>query len=232
MVRKHFHDTIPPRDDKEAWKAYWKEQGQPWRTEPEVDRERQHQLIVYQTTIPDIEKGSYPFKGIPLSRADVEWLLSMQEEARGQHHGSTDGQQKHPGLDLRGADLSQINLSGLPLTHLRAGLSLQEGRRATVVQSQAAAANLMKADLSTAHLQGADLSWVLLDNAILLEAHLEGADLGKASLKQAILAGTHLEGADLTKAHLEGATLLEAHLEGAACLSCSGTSEASLPVEW
>ena len=206
----------PPRDDKEAWKAYWKEQGQPWRTEPEVDRERQHQLMVSQTTIPDIEKGSYPFKGIRLSRADVEWLLSMQEETRGQHHGSPDGRQKRPGLDLRGADLSEINLSGLPLTHLRAGLSLEEGRHATVVQSQAAAANLMKADLSSAHLQEADLSWVLLNNAILLEAHLQGADLGKASLKQAILAGTHLEGADLTKAHLEGATLLEAHLEGAA----------------
>ena len=110
----------------------------------------------------------------------------MQEEARGQHHGSTDGQQKHPGLDLRGADLSQINLSGLPLTHLRAGLSLQEGRRATVVQSQAAAANLMKADLSTAHLQGADLSWVLLDNAILLEAHLP-RDTQRDESKQATI---------------------------------------------
>jgi pentapeptide repeat protein len=184
----------PAIDDKEAWKAYWKEHGQPWRTEPEVDRERQHQLIVYQATLPDIEKGIYPFKGIRLSRADIEWLLAMQDETRGQHHGNTDGRQKHPGLDLRGADLSQINLNGLPLTHLRAGLSLQEGRHATVEQSQAAAANMMKADLSTAHLQEADLSRVLLDKAILLETHLEGADLGKASLKQAILAGTHLEG--------------------------------------
>lgn len=205
----------PARDDQEAWKASWKEQGQPWRTEPEVDPERQQQLLVSQATHPDIEKGIYPFKGIRLSRADIEWLVAMQQETTGQHHGHPAGRQKHLGLDLRGADLSQINLSGLPLPHLRAGLSLQEGRHATVEQSQAAAANLRKADLSSAHLQQADLSWVLLDQAILLEAHLEGADLGKASLKHAILAGTHLQGADLTKAHLQGATLLEAHVEGA-----------------
>ncbi len=25
---------VPPTDDKEAWKAYWQERGQTWRTEP------------------------------------------------------------------------------------------------------------------------------------------------------------------------------------------------------
>ena len=32
--------TVPQRpasDDKDEWKAYWKQQGQPWRTEPEID---------------------------------------------------------------------------------------------------------------------------------------------------------------------------------------------------
>ena len=33
-------------DDKEAWKAYWKKQGQPWRTEPEIDQERQEFLAL------------------------------------------------------------------------------------------------------------------------------------------------------------------------------------------
>jgi hypothetical protein len=127
----------PAKDDKEAWKAYWKEQGQPWRTETEVDPERQQQLMVSQATHLDIEKGIYPFriypfKGIRLSQADIEWFVAMQEETRGQHHGHTDGRQKHLGLDLRGADLSQINLSGLPLPHLRAGLSLQEVHRASL----------------------------------------------------------------------------------------------------
>src|SRR5437660_1455817 len=34
----------PANNDTEAWKAYWKEQGQLWRTEPEIDVERQKYL--------------------------------------------------------------------------------------------------------------------------------------------------------------------------------------------
>jgi hypothetical protein len=48
-----------------------------------------------------------------------------------------------------------VNLSDLPLMRLHAGLSLEEGRHATVEQSRAAA-NLAKADLSNAQLQGLD----------------------------------------------------------------------------
>ncbi|HET8851230.1 MAG TPA: pentapeptide repeat-containing protein [Ktedonobacteraceae bacterium] len=204
--------------DPEAWQAYWKEQGQSWRSEPLIDEERQQRLLSYSRGEVDIERGRYPFKGVQLSRADVEWLLAMEEQrsAKARTGGGTDGeQQKSLGLDMRGADLSGLNLSHLPMMRLRAGLSLVEGRHATVEQSRAAAANLAKADLSQAQLQGAQLSWATLDEVVLVEAHLEGADLGKATLKQAILAGTHLEGGDLMKAHLEGATLLEAHLEGA-----------------
>ncbi len=28
-------------DNREGWKAYWEAQGMPWRTEPEIDAERQ-----------------------------------------------------------------------------------------------------------------------------------------------------------------------------------------------
>ena len=38
----------PTNDDKEAWKAYWKTQGQPWRTEPEIDVDRQKYLAERQ----------------------------------------------------------------------------------------------------------------------------------------------------------------------------------------
>ncbi|MFL5653541.1 MAG: pentapeptide repeat-containing protein [Ktedonobacteraceae bacterium] len=211
--------TLPfNTNDSETWKAYWKEQGQPWRTEPAIDEERQQQLLSnYQGSV-DTERGKYPFKGVRLSRADVEYLLAMEEQKSAElsPRGGTAGKQHRSfGLDLRGVDLSHVNLSNLPLMRLHAGLSLKEGRHATVEQSRAAAANLAKADLSNAQLQGAQLSRVSLDEAVLVETHLEGADLGKASLKQAILAGTHLERADLTKAQLEGSTLLEAHLEGA-----------------
>ena len=214
--------TLPSNtNDSETWKAYWKEQGQPWRTEPAIDEARQQRLLSYYQGVVDIERGMYPFKGVRLSRADVEWLLAMEEQRSAElspRGGKGGNQHKSFGLDLRGVDLSQVNLSDLPLMGLHTGLSLEEGRHATVEQSRAAAANLAKADLSNAQLQGAQLSWVTLDEAVLVEAHLEGADLGKASLKQAILAGAHLEGVDLTKAHLEGATLLEAHLEGAMLL--------------
>lgn len=30
--------------DKEAWKAYWEQQGQPWRTKPEIDAEWQRHI--------------------------------------------------------------------------------------------------------------------------------------------------------------------------------------------
>lgn len=209
MLPSHPHDA-------KAWQAYWKEQGQPWRSEPLIDGERQQHLLSYAQGGVDIEREMYPFKGVRLNRADVEWLVAAEEQGSAQESkGDGTSQKPPPGLDVRGADLSGVDLSHLPLVRLRAGLSLEEGRHATVEQSRAAAANLAKADLSQAQLQGAQLSWATLDEAVLVEAHLEGADLGKAGLVRAILAGTYLEGADLTKAHLEGSTLLEAHLEGA-----------------
>ena len=30
----------PANDNTEAWKAYWKKQGQPWRTEAEISKDR------------------------------------------------------------------------------------------------------------------------------------------------------------------------------------------------
>src|SRR5215467_9036150 len=163
----------PP--DAEAWKAYWSKQGQSWRTEPVIDEERQQQLLSYSREDVDIERGRYPFKGVRLSRADIEWLAAMEEQrsAKARKDGGTRGQQQLFGLDVRGADLSGVNLSDLPLMRLHAGLSLEEGRHATVEQSRAAAPNLTKADMSRAQLQRAQLSWAIVDEAVLVEAHLE-----------------------------------------------------------
>src|SRR5213082_3520040 len=73
----------PPTNDPEAWKAYWKAQGQPWRTEPEIDAERQTYLAERRAITPDIRQGIYPFKAIEpkLTRADVEWLLATHESS-------------------------------------------------------------------------------------------------------------------------------------------------------
>ena len=50
----------PANDDKEAWKAYWKAQGQEWRFEPEIDADRQAFLAERRSITPNIEQGIYP----------------------------------------------------------------------------------------------------------------------------------------------------------------------------
>jgi len=75
--------NAPTTNDSEAWKAYWEAQGWPWRTEPEIDAQRQKYLAERRTIMPDFEKGIYPFKDIKLNRADVEWLLATHENGLG-----------------------------------------------------------------------------------------------------------------------------------------------------
>ena len=79
----------PANDDKEAWKAHWKQQGWQWRIEPEIDDERQKFLTERRSITSDIEQSIYPFKDIKLSRADVEWLLSTHGMDTGQWIGAT-----------------------------------------------------------------------------------------------------------------------------------------------
>ncbi len=62
----------PATDDPKAWKAYWSQRGQLWRTEPEIDVERQKYLAERRAIVPDVEQGIYRFKDVILSRADVE----------------------------------------------------------------------------------------------------------------------------------------------------------------
>src|SRR2546429_693143 len=44
----------PTTDDPNAWKTYWETQAQPWRTEPEIDAERQKYLAERRNIEPDI----------------------------------------------------------------------------------------------------------------------------------------------------------------------------------
>ncbi len=191
-------DTLQrPIDDKEAWKAYWEQQGQPWRSEPEIDAERQSYLSMRRKIPPDIERGSYPFKDIKLDRADVEWLLATHENKRGPVDWSDESQRKRMGLDLRAANLSKTNLTSLPLARLYAGLTKEERSPEDVDRQQR--------NIAAAHLEGTNLRG----------AHLEGAYLARTHMEDANLENTYLEESDLSGAHLEGATLRKAHLEGA-----------------
>ncbi len=113
-------------NDCDLWRDYWRNRNHPWRTEPEIDVKRQAMLNQYLTTMADSERGCYPFKdiGTKLSRADVEWLLASRVD--GNVDWSNVHQRECAGLDLRGADLRKVRLSGLPLTHMRGGLISDE----------------------------------------------------------------------------------------------------------
>jgi len=192
----------------EAWKGYWQSQGQPWRTEPEIDAQRQRYLAERRALEPDIENGIYPFKDIKLSRADVEWLLATHENGRGPVDWNDQRQRGREGIDVRGADLRQVDLSYLPLARVHAGLDQEAWYKTSKGQRNMAAAWMNSADFTGAHLEEARLRRVHLEDAFLWEAHLEKADLFSA----------HLEGTNLYYAHLDGASLRLAFLDAATYL--------------
>src|SRR6266446_3386247 len=134
-------------DDKEVWKDYWKQQGQTWRTEPEIDRRRQEELTTYRSIKPDIEQSIYPFKGVKLSRADVEWLLATHEKNRGPVDWRDEKQRRREGMDLRGANLEGQYLGGLPLARLRGGLTWEQWSKATEEQRNMSAIHMDRTTL-------------------------------------------------------------------------------------
>src|SRR6266436_3687856 len=203
----------PTTDDRTAWGVYWQEQNQPWRTEPEISPRRQAELEKRRALVPDVKKGIYPFKGMKLDRADVEWLLATY--AGGPVKWSDEKEREREGLDVRGADLQHVNLHRLPLTRLRGGLTFDEWLKATEEQRSSAVVLMRGANLSEVQLEGANLSGAQLEGADLSYAQLEEANFIGAQLKEVDLKGTQLKGAYLYWAQLEGAYLREAQLEGA-----------------
>ena len=194
----------PTTDDRNAWHTYWQKLGQSWRTEPEIDAERQMYLAERLSIIPNIEQSIYPFKDIKLYRADIEWLLATHEEGRGPIDWSDERQRERLGLDLRGADLRKVDLNHLPLARIRVGLATREWWNATKQERIEAGAHLEDAILDWAHLEGASFRW----------AHLEGTQFFGAYMQEARLRGATLSGAVLIRARLEGASLGWAYLGG------------------
>ncbi len=198
--------VLPAPDDREGWRIYWEEHQQPWRTEPEIDEQRQSFLAERLSTItPNIERGVYPFKGIRLKRADLEWLLATHEGGRGPIDWHDPNQQERQGVDLRGAYLQGEDLRELPLAHLRGGL-LNWSKGSS--KDEWLAATPDQRESSAVHLEGVNLAYTHLEGAILCSAHLEGARLHSSHLEGARLREAHLEGTGMNGAYFDRATNL------------------------
>lgn len=131
-------------------------------------------------------------------------------------------------LDLRGADLSGLDLRGgmLPGADLR-GASLAGARLsgawlpwANLTGSKVTLADLSEANLTRARLRGADIRESDLSEAKLHEANLEDAyltesNLSAADLSEALMSKVYAEDANLTRADLRRARLEGAQLMGA-----------------
>lgn len=206
----------PATEDAVDWQAYWQSQGQPWRSEPEIEKRRQEQLERMRAITPQMLDNIYGFAGEKLSRADIEWLLATHEQGRGPIDWSDVQQRERTGLDLRGANLSGISLRRLPLARLQAGMFWYDSEYSLKPEHmQMGSANMEGVDLSDAHLEGALLGHVNLRRAVLYFARLDEANLRDAYMQEAVLYSTHLENAELAGAHLEGSYMFRAQLGGA-----------------
>jgi uncharacterized protein YjbI with pentapeptide repeats len=231
-------------DDRDGWKAYWAAMGMPWRTEPEIDKERQQYLAERRAVQANPEQGAFPFKDATLTRADVEWLLATHESGaiRGPVDWNDRAQRTRQGLDLRGANLDGADLRRLPLARTLGGVEsdTSDWKLALVPPAQfVGAVRMNRALLAGAHLEGAELSGAgmrasnllgvrgehahlrgaHMDGVLAMSAQLQHADLSEAWLAEAAFdpadMETRLDGAHLLGAHLDRAYLNDVHLEGA-----------------
>jgi uncharacterized protein YjbI with pentapeptide repeats len=228
--REHPMDTPlekPTSDNRDDWKVYWQQRRQPWRTEPEISPERQTYLDERRAISPDLQADIYPFGGIRLDRADIEWLLATHDNGKGPIDPNDEAQRDRLGLDLRGVDMSMqedipVNLASLPLTRTCFGLSYTEDQMVTEVGRTRASANLQSANLFSANLQSAVLRNANLQHTALgfanlqhanLTGNLQHADLSNANLQHATLGFANLQNANLSNANLQHATLNLANLQ-------------------
>ncbi len=164
-IRPRLLPFNAPTADQDPWRIHWQKQNQEWRTKPEISRERQAQLAG-RLTVPHYE---YPFKGMVLSRADVEWLLANHHGGQGPVQWDDAKDWRREGLDLRGAILCGEDLRGLPLTRLFARY-----------------ADLQRVRLFDAHLEVADFVGVNLRHADLSFAYLEQANFAGAWMERVV----------------------------------------------
>ncbi|MFF3110418.1 pentapeptide repeat-containing protein [Kitasatospora sp. NPDC057904] len=155
-------------------------------------------------------RAAWSTKSLPLDREAAARLSAWVTAANGEPLDAT-------GLDLRGAALSDGDLTGAWFAHsVLAGVSL--------ANAELWRARLEKADLTGANLAGASLVKATLDLATLRSACLDRADLTSSSLIDVDATAATFRRADLTNA-----TLLQVDLRGAD-LSDATTANTSFTV--
>jgi uncharacterized protein YjbI with pentapeptide repeats len=207
----HRGDQHPSIRDRKEWKQYWRNKGQPWRTEPEIDRTRQEEIAERRAIKPNIHKNVYPFKGIlpKLTRADIEWLLATQEDWL-----ASIGQAYKPGhadyyLPLLGADLRKLDLRGLPLKNVnlfKAILKDANLNNACLKEIHLVQANLMNASFRKTHLEEVNFMGAHLEGADFYHAYLDRVDFGWSHLERTLFMGVHIENSDLRGAFFSNET--------------------------
>jgi len=128
------------------------------------------------------------------------------------------GERKHPDLENKYIDLTEVNISGFNLVKFKLkGFKLTGANLtgANLIETNLIGANLIEANLIGANLIEANLIGANLIEANLIEADLEGANLTGAVLTGANLTRAVLTGANLTRACFIGANLIETNLIGA-----------------
>lgn len=188
-----------------------------WCREPEIAKERQDELETLRKIKPDVKLGQYPFAGVKLSRADVEYLLEthLSDGMTGPVNWYDGQHQRRDGLDLRGADLRSVDLSDLPLAKAIFSLNFDQWEKTTMAKTDAARAKLDGVRFDRAHLEGAQMVAINCRRGSLESAHMEKADLQLATFEQSWLAKVNLGNANLRLSRFLFAWLAGAHLAGA-----------------
>jgi uncharacterized protein YjbI with pentapeptide repeats len=178
-------------------------QGQPDTSEPTPERQAQLRAAYEANVAANRGRisgvaGYPPYWGVVIGTlGEVQWVLrerdwSIEPPLPGGRQLPDLGGVHLDGVDLSGADFSDVNLGG---AHLNG-------------------ANLRGAFLSNANLGGAFLSDTDLSGARLIRSNLGGAFLNDADLRGADLDHANLSEAHLSNADLRGANLYFADLSG------------------
>lgn len=166
--------------------------------------------------IEDSQARNFPVLGMRGSRQDVQAAVDAVRVCRLQNRTAEANSIRWidlSGADLRQADLSNIDLSVMPVTSWHGIASRTFGAPNMRIA-------LSHTDLSKANLSFATMPHCLCEEANFADANLLGAELQKAvfllaNLRNASLVAADLAGAEFIRSNLHNATLRDANLSGA-----------------